>query len=63
MDKDPLYALLRSWRSEKADELETELYTIVPNKTLKAIAKEKPVTLRVLKEGFFDLDKGTIDCN
>ena len=50
MDKDPLYALLRSWRSEKADELETELYTIVPNKTLKAIAKEKPVTLRALKD-------------
>ena len=50
MDKSPLYARLRAWRSHKAAELETELYTIIPNKPLKLIAQEKPVTLRTLKE-------------
>ena len=50
MDKSPLYAQLRAWRSDKADELETELYNIIPNKPLKIIAQEKPVTLRALKE-------------
>ena len=50
MDKSPLYAQLRAWRSEKADELDAELYTVIPNKPLKLIAQEKPVTLRALKE-------------
>ena len=50
MDKSPLYAQLRAWRSRKADELGTELYTIIPNKPLKLIAQEKPVTLQTLKE-------------
>ena len=50
MDKSPLYAQLRAWRSRKAAELETELYTIIPNKPLKLIAQEKPVTLQTLKE-------------
>ena len=50
MDKSPLYAKLRSWRSRKASELETELYTVIPNKPLKLIAQEKPVTLHDLKE-------------
>ena len=50
MDKSPLYAQLRAWRSRKADELETELYTIIPNKPLKLIAQEKPVTLHALKQ-------------
>jgi len=50
MDKSPLYAQLRAWRSRKAAELETELYTIIPNKPLKLIAHEKPVTLQTLKE-------------
>ena len=49
MDKNPLYAQLRAWRSKKADEFDAELYTIIPNKPLKAIAKEKPVTLAELK--------------
>ena len=49
MDKNPLYAQLRVWRSRKADELNTELYTIIPNKPLKAIAQEKPVTLSELR--------------
>ncbi len=50
MDKSPLYAQLRAWRSRKADELEAELYTIIPNKPLKLIAQEKPVTLQTLKQ-------------
>ena len=50
MDKSPLYAQLRAWRFRKADELNTELYTIIPNKPLKLIAHEKPVTLHALKE-------------
>ena len=50
MDKSPLYAQLRAWRTEKADELGIPLYAIVPNKPLKAIAQEKPVTLHGLKE-------------
>ena len=49
MDKSPLYAQLRAWRFRKAEELETELYTIIPNKPLKLIAQEKPVTLQTLK--------------
>ena len=50
MDKSPLYAKLRAWRSRIAKELDTELYTIIPNKPLKLIAQEKPVTLQALKE-------------
>ena len=50
MDKSPLYAQLRAWRAEKADELGIPLYAVVPNKPLKAIAQEKPVTLHSLKE-------------
>lgn len=50
MDRNPLYTILREWRSEKADELDTPLYAVVPNKALKAIAQEKPVTLHALKE-------------
>ncbi len=49
MGKSPLYAQLRAWRFRKAEELETELYTIIPNKPLKLIAQEKPVTLQALK--------------
>ncbi|MBR1514227.1 MAG: AAA family ATPase [Bacteroidales bacterium] len=49
MDKSPLYARLKAWRSEKADEMDAELYAIIPNKPLKAIAQEKPVTLAELK--------------
>ncbi len=45
-----LYKRLLSWRSLKADELDTELYMIVPTKVLKAIAKETPVTLRDLRQ-------------
>ena len=50
MDKNPLYAQLRAWRLQKADELNTVLYTIIPNKPLKLIAQEKPVTMQALKE-------------
>lgn len=50
MDKSPLYAQLRAWRAEKADEIGIPLYAVVPNKPLKAIAQEKPVTLHSLKE-------------
>ena len=50
MDKSPLYGKLRAWRSRKANELDTELYSIIPNKPLKLIAQEKPVTLHALKE-------------
>ena len=50
MDKSPLYGKLRAWRSRKANELDTELYSIIPNKPLKLIAQEKPVTLHILKE-------------
>ena len=50
MNKSKLYDVLTAWRSEKAEEENTELYSIVPNKTLKAIAKEKPLTMQALKE-------------
>ncbi len=49
MGKNPLYAALAAWRSEKADEEGVELYRILPNQTLRSIAKEKPTTLRALK--------------
>ena len=49
MDKDPLYAALSAWRLQKSKEEEIPAYTIVQNKTLKAIAHEKPVTLSELR--------------
>lgn len=49
MGKNPLYAALAAWRSERAEEEDVELYRILPNLTLKSIAKEKPVTLKELK--------------
>ena len=50
MDKSPLYAALSAWRLEKAKEEGMPAYTIAHNKTLKAIAQAKPVTLTALKE-------------
>ncbi len=44
-----LYKRLYVWRAERADELDVEVYRIVPTMALKAIATEKPVTLRDLK--------------
>ena len=44
-----LYKQLHAWRAERADELDVEVYRIVPTTALKAIAKEQPVTLRELK--------------
>ena len=44
-----LYKRLLAWRSIKADELDTDLYMVVPTKVLKAIAKETPVSLIDLK--------------
>lgn len=44
-----LYKRLYVWRAERADELDVEVYRIVPTMALKAIAKEQPVTLRELK--------------
>ena len=50
MDKSPLYKTLVAWRLEKSQEMEAPAYTIAANKTLKAIAQAKPVTLAELKE-------------
>lgn len=44
-----LYKQLHAWRAERADEMDVEVYRIVPTTALKAIAKEQPVTLRELK--------------
>lgn len=44
-----LYKQLHAWRAERADELDVEVYRIVPTTALKAIVKEQPVTLRELK--------------
>ena len=49
MDGSPLYAALSAWRLGKSKELEVPAYTIAANKTLKAIAQVKPVTLAELK--------------
>ena len=50
MDKSPLYAELSAWRLQKAQDADVPAYTIAHNKTLKAIAQAKPVTLLELKE-------------
>ena len=50
MDKSPLYAALSAWRLEKSKDLEVPAYTIAANKTLKAIAEAKPVSLKELKD-------------
>ena len=44
-----LYRRLHAWREEKADELNVEVYRIVPTQALKAIAKAQPVTPNELK--------------
>ena len=46
---DTLYKRLHAWREDKADELNVEVYRIVPTQALKAIAKAQPVTLQELK--------------
>ncbi len=50
MEKSTLYAALNAWRADKAEEEDAELYNIIPSKTLKAISKEKPVTIADLKQ-------------
>jgi hypothetical protein len=50
MEKSTLYAALNAWRADKAEEEDAELYSIIPSKTLKAISKEKPVTIAELKQ-------------
>ena len=44
-----LYKRLHAWRAEKADELDVEVYRIIPTQALKAIAKAQPITPRALK--------------
>lgn len=50
MEKSTLYAALNAWRADMAEEEDVELYSIIPSKTLKAISKEKPVTIAELKQ-------------
>ena len=50
MDKSPLYAALSAWRLQKAQDADVPAFTIAHNKTLKAIAQAKPVTLLALRE-------------
>ena len=50
MDKSPLYAALVAWRLQKAQDADVLAFTIAHNKTLKAIAQAKPVTMIALKE-------------
>ena len=49
MGKDTLYAALSAWRADLAADEDAEPYSILPSKTLKAISKEKPVTLAELR--------------
>ena len=49
MDNSPLYTALVAWRLQKAQDAEVPAYTIAHNKTLKAIAQAKLVTLSELK--------------
>ena len=49
MDGNPLYAALSAWRLQKAQDADVPAYTIAHNKTLKAIAQAKPVTMVALK--------------
>jgi len=48
--KRSLYGVLRAWRDETADEASVELYAVIPNKTLKAIAEAKPLTKSALRK-------------
>lgn len=50
MKGNTLFKRLYAWRAERAEELDVEVYRIVPTQTLKAIAKAKPITLRALKQ-------------
>lgn len=49
MSKSSLYAALNEWRADMAAEEETELYNIIPSKTLKTISNERPTTIAELK--------------
>lgn len=44
-----LYKRLHAWREDKADEMNVEVYRVIPTPALKAIAKTQPVTLNELK--------------
>ena len=48
--KQNLYGMLRAWRDEKAEEADVELYAVIPNKTLRAIADEKPLKKSALRK-------------
>ena len=50
MERSTLYAALNAWRADKAEEEGTELYSIIPSKTLKEISKVRPVSLAELKQ-------------
>lgn len=50
MSKSSLYSALNEWRADMAADENTELYSIIPSKTLKAISKEKPTTIAELKQ-------------
>ena len=50
MDKSPLYKALSAWRLQKAQDADVPAFTIAHNKTLKAIAEIKPVTLTELRK-------------
>ena len=50
MNKSSLYSALNEWRADMAADEDTELYSIIPSKTLKAISKEKPTTIAELKQ-------------
>ena len=50
MGKSTLYSALNEWRADMASEEDTELYSIIPSKTLQAISKEKPTTIAELKQ-------------
>jgi len=49
-ERKDLYGILRSWRDDVAEEADVELYAVIPNKTLKAIAEAKPLTKSALRK-------------
>lgn len=48
-DKDPLTTVLKSWRNDKAVELGVDHYMILSQKSVAALAKEMPTSMRELK--------------
>lgn len=58
--EDELFETLRKWRLKKCRELGVPAYVVIPNETLREIAREKPIKIELLK-GIYGMGKRRIE--